>query len=115
MDKKLIIATALTSILAVGCASPKVVSERKASDHKLTCEGIERELSRAEKAEDDARDARGVTGTNVAAAVFFWPALIVTAANTGDAIDAAEDRMDYLYELYDEAGCNGQDVSKYMK
>jgi hypothetical protein len=43
-----------------------------------------------------------VTGTNVAAAVFFWPALIATYANTEDAVNAAKDRQKNLAKIADE-------------
>ena len=49
---------------------------------------------------------KGVTGTNVAAAIFFWPAMFVTYGNANDAIDAAKDRKDYLIRLADKKGCN---------
>jgi len=91
--------------LMTACATPEVVSERQSGDSTLTCDQLSRELAKAEEFKDDARDEKGVTGTNVAAAILFWPALIVTSSNADEAIDAAEDRMDYLYDIADKKGC----------
>ena len=50
----------------------------------------------AKRFEEDGREERTVTGTNVAAALFWWPGLVATYINTDDAIDAAKDRQEHL-------------------
>jgi len=95
------------SLLLVGCATPHVVQERQSGDRALTCDEIRTELAQAERFEEEARDERGVTVTNVAAVVLFWPALVGTYMNTEDAIDAAEERQRYLNDIYDEKNCDG--------
>ena len=60
----------------------------------------------AQKFEADARDGRTLTGTNVAAALFWWPGLVATYVNTDDAIDAAVDRQTHLAEIYKDKGCS---------
>lgn len=87
------------------CATPTVVAERTAADLNLSCEALLSEISEAERYENAARDDRGVTGTNVAAAVVFWPALLGTYANTEEAIKAAQGRQIYLTDLYSEKNC----------
>lgn len=97
---------ALASIALIsGCASPEVISERQVGDSSLTCSEIKSEIRVAEKFKERARDEKGVTGTNVAAAVFFWPAMLVTYSNAGEAIRAAEDREGYLLDLADKKKC----------
>lgn len=91
--------------LLAACATPEVVSERQAGDSSLTCSQISAEIQEAEKFKNDARDEKGVTGTNVAAGLLFWPALLVTYSNAEEAIEAADDRQDYLLELADSKGC----------
>lgn len=103
---KFITAAALSACLAAAaCATPKVVDEQKVGDEALSCEQLAAEIEQAQRYEEEARDERGVTGTNVAAALFFWPALLVTASNTQDAIDAAEERQDHLAALLRARGC----------
>ena len=99
--------TIILPLLALlsACASPEVVSERQVGDSSLTCSEIKSEIREAEKFEDRARSEKGVTGTNVAAALFFWPAMLVTYSNAEEAIEAAEDRADFLMKLADSKKC----------
>ena len=83
-----------------------VVEVTKITDNKLTCAEIEQEIEEADKFEKDARAERKVTGKNVAAAVFFWPALIGTYSNTADAIEAAQKRREHLNKLYSKKRCD---------
>ena len=87
------------------CATPEVVDERQVTDRQLSCEELESEIEAAQRFEDDARDERGMTGTNAAAAVLFWPALLATYANTDEAIKAAEERQDHLMAIHEDKGC----------
>ena len=91
--------------LLSACASPEVVSERQVGDSALSCSEIKSELREAEKFKDRARSEKGVTGTNVAAALFFWPAMLVTYSNAEEAIRAAEGRTDFLMDLADRKKC----------
>lgn len=95
----------LTFSLLAACASPEVVSERQVGDASLTCSEITSEIREAEKFKERARDEKGMTGKNVAAAVFFWPAMLVTYSNVEEAVRAAEDREDFLLELSDTKKC----------
>jgi hypothetical protein len=88
-----------------GCASPEVVQVKQVGDSSMTCEQIKKPNEEAGEFEERARRERKVTGTNVAAAVFFWPALLATYANTDDAITAARDRQKQLTKISDEKSC----------
>jgi hypothetical protein len=105
MQYKLIL-TGFCAATLIGCASPTVVTARQAGDESLSCEQLVLASAEARQFEEDARSERGVTGTNAAAAVFFWPGLIGTYANTADAIDSARDRQAYLNTLYSQKGCS---------
>lgn len=98
-------AVVLALLGTTGCATPTVVDETQVGDERLTCDQIEQEIRLAQKFEQDARDERGVTGTNVAAALLFWPGLLATAANTDEAIDAAQDRQDHLRDIHRARNC----------
>ncbi len=87
------------------CATPDVVNVRQAGDSRLTCEQIVEEIEVAEEFRAEAREERGVTGTNVAAAVFFPIGLVGTYMNTEEAMEAAEDRREHLEEMYEDKGC----------
>ena len=98
----------LTAVIGLtGCASPDVVQTRQINDDDLSCSELVQATKEAEKFEADARDGRTVTGTNVAAALFWWPGLVATYVNTDDAIDAAVDRQTHLAEIYKDKGCSG--------
>lgn len=88
-----------------GCASPEVVQVRQMDDSSLTCDQLKDSYDEAYEFEGKARKERGVTGTNVAAAVFFWPALLATYSNTDDAVTAAKDRQNALLRLAEKKNC----------
>ena len=103
---KLKFVTVLTSALFLqACATPTVVETRKVNDNQLSCSQIQAEIEEAKNFEQKARKERTVTGKNVAAAVLFWPALLGTYSNTEEAINAAKERQDNLYKLYQSKGC----------
>jgi hypothetical protein len=96
---------AITTALLVGCASPKVVSTKQAGDETMNCGDLKKAYDEALDFENKARKEREVTGTNVAAAIIFWPALLGTYSNSKDAIEAAKDRAAYLTKLAESKNC----------
>jgi hypothetical protein len=76
-------------------------------DTALSCSGLISEIKEAKKFKEDARDEKDMTGTNVAAGLFFWPALLVSYNNIGEAVDAAEDRIDNLMDIGKDKDCKG--------
>jgi hypothetical protein len=100
-----IYAAPLVALVAAGCASPHVVDIKQTGDKSMSCQDIENAVDEADRFERNARGDRKVTGTNVAAVLFFWPGLLATYANTGDAIEAAKERKAYLAKLAEQKGC----------
>ena len=100
---KLFSLTITVSLVLIACASPTVVTERQAGDQNLSCSALVAAIQEAE--EDEAREDRGVTGTNAAAVVFVWPGLLGTYANTEAARDAAQDRQEHLIGIYGQNNC----------
>lgn len=98
-------ALALSALFLSACATPDVVSVRQIGDEDMSCGQLGSAIADTERFEKEAREDRKVTGKNVAAAVFFWPALIGTAMNTEEAIDAAKERRERLLRIYEEKGC----------
>lgn len=104
--RTLLMAAAMAAAwIGAGCASPHVVQSRQAGDDAMTCDQIKEQYRAAQKYETDARGERGATGTNVAAVLFFWPALIGTYMNSDDAIKAARERQTILADLGAKKSC----------
>lgn len=102
-------ATVAGAVLALGlvsaCATPDVVSIHKSGDEGLSCPQLKEQFAEAQDFERRARKEKGVTGTNVAAALFFWPALFATYSNVDEAVDAARDRQEQLRAIAARKGC----------
>lgn len=92
-------------LLLIGCATPEVVSVKKASDVDLPCSALKEQLEEAKNFEKKAAEERTVTGGNVARTIFFWPALVGTYVNAGDAIAAARSRQEHLVGLINSKDC----------
>ncbi len=91
--------------LLSACATPTVVTPTRVTDVQMSCSELILAIEDAERFEQQARDDRGVTSMNVAAAVFFWPALVGTYYNTEEAIEAAESRQTFLRSIYEDRHC----------
>ncbi|MGC9272194.1 hypothetical protein [Acidiphilium sp.] len=88
-----------------GCETPKVVSVNQPSDNTLNCAQLNDQYTIARTYYKKAEGDRSVTGTNVAAAVLFWPALLGTYENTKDAIHAAKKRETKMIKLANQKSC----------
>ena len=103
---KIQLAIVLATVITLsGCATPTVVQTKQSNDSSMNCAQMKSAYAEALDFETKARKERGMTGTNIAAAVFFWPAMIGTYKNTEEAIDAAKDRQKYLEKLAADKRC----------
>ena len=100
-----ILAATIAAAFLGGCASPTVVESKQSNDRMMSCDALKTAYGEAKDFESKARKERGVTGTNVAAAIFFWPAMLGTYKNTEDAIDAAKERQKHLETVAAEKKC----------
>ena len=96
------------SILLSGCATPHVVKTTQMEDQNMTCNQLELEISEADRFRAEAQKEKGVTGTNVAAAILFWPGLIATHLNSNEAVAAADIRNRNLMNIYNQKNCSSQ-------
>lgn len=103
--KKIGALTLFCAIFLASCASPTVVQTKQTGDSNLNCEQLKAAYEEALDFENKARKERGVTGTNVAAALLFWPAMIGTYKNTEEAIDASKERQKHLEKLAQAKSC----------
>lgn len=74
-------------------------------DKLMLCSALQTAYSEAKDFEGKARKERGMTGTNVAAALLFWPAMLGTYKNTEEAIEAAKARQKHLESIAAEKKC----------
>jgi hypothetical protein len=104
--KQFCLAVTLCALLLSGCARSVSVPPTKLGDAQLSCTQLRSEIEEAQKFRKAAEDNKGVTGTNVAAALFFLPGLVATYSDANDAIRAADDRVRNLTTLYNEKHCS---------
>lgn len=105
MNKKLAVSTVVSVIFFTGCATPHVVQSTKPGDSILTCSQLDSEFEDIERFKADAQKEKGATGTNVAAAIFFWPGMLATYSNANDAIAATDARRTHLSKIYEKKKC----------
>lgn len=106
MMKVLSVVSLTTTLALSGCATPHVVETTKTTDPLLNCNQIELEMAEADRFRSEAQKEKGVTGTNVAAVLFFWPAMFGTYSNANDAMKAADQRKANLANLYSSKKCS---------
>lgn len=92
------------SVLA-GCATPTVVQSVKPGDTGLSCAQLQNEYADAERFRTEADKEKSVTGGNVVRALFFWPAILGTAANANEAMAAADSRKVHLANQMNQRNC----------
>jgi len=88
-----------------GCASSQKVEVVQPGDNKLSCAELAEQRDELDgiKASNDKN--KGFTGTNVAAALFFWPALAYTYIDAKDAEKVISERKSHLTGLMNQKGC----------
>lgn len=96
---------ALSSILLCACATPTVVQSVKPGDNGLSCAQLQNEFADAERLRAAADAEKSLTGGNVVRALFFWPAILGTAANANEAIAAADTRKVHLVNQMNQRNC----------
>jgi hypothetical protein len=102
---KNIIVLVFISLLISACATPEVVRTYQAGDDDLTCKQLDYEIMRTENVINDAKSERGMTGTNVAATLFWLPGLAATFINVNEAIEAGNDRINHLMQIKYKKNC----------
>jgi hypothetical protein len=95
----------LSTVLLCACATPTVVQSVKPGDQGLSCAQLQNEFADAERFRAEAEAEKTVTGGNVVRALFFWPAILGTAANANEAISAADSRKVHLANQMSQKNC----------
>jgi hypothetical protein len=106
MNHFLLPACTIFVLLLGACANPDIVTKRQRGDSAMPCAELNAAIDEAEKLKKEASQEKGITGTNVAAGLLFWPALLISYNNIGQAVDAANDRISHLLEIGDKKHCS---------
>ena len=93
------------SYFLFGCATSEKVQVVKPGDPNLSCTSVKDELAKLDKAQADIDGKKGMTGTNVAAALFFLPGLAYTYYDAGEAQRLISDRRNALTTIYNNKKC----------
>jgi len=93
------------AVMLSGCVAPDVVQTNAVNDSDLTCEQIQTQIGQLDEIRSEAKKGKTASGANVAAAVFFWPAVIGNYANANEAIEAANKRQEVLVALAKKKRC----------
>ena len=102
--KMLAITSVMVGVLA-SCATSEKIAAVQIGDSQLSCNALKEESAKLDKAEQQINDKKGVTGTNVAAALFWLPGLIYTYYDASDATRLLNERRSHLNALYNQKGC----------
>ena len=99
----------LSFVVLISCAKPTVVNIVLPDDNKLNCEKLENSVADAQEFRRKAIAVTGNTGKNQAAAILFWPALMMTYVNASEAIVAANERSVHLINIMQDKNCKNVD------
>lgn len=108
MNQKIVLAASAAALMVGACTTSERVTVRQPGDMSMSCSEIEREFREIERVVDDAQGDQGVNTANVAAVLFFWPAAVGNYVGAERALEAAEDRQDWLFEIYEQKECEGR-------
>jgi hypothetical protein len=96
---------AVVSGLLFGCATSQKVQVVQPGDQNLSCHAITEELAKLDKTQAEIDSKKGVTGTNVAAALLWVPGLAYTYYDAGEATRLVSDRRSALTSVYNNKNC----------
>src|SRR5437879_2252818 len=93
--KKFLTLIALVTLVC-GCATSPKMQVVQAGDNHLTKSQLVAEISKLDMAQQQVDSNKGVTGTNVAAALFWLPGLAYTYYDAGEATRLISERRSHL-------------------
>lgn len=88
--------------LIYGCATSPKMQPVQIGDNNLSKEQLVAEINRLDAAQQQIDSKKGMTGTNVAAALFWLPGLAYTYYDAGEATRLVEQRRAHLTTLYNQ-------------
>ena len=103
-----ILTIGLGTAALTGCVATNTISTTQLNDKDLACDSIATRIGEVTAAKNFAQSKKGASGENVAAALFFWPALLVNNSNTTQMISSMDARKSTLTSLYNDKGCQNE-------
>ena len=100
------IATMTSTVMLAGCATSQKIQVVQPGDPNLSCTALKDEIGKLDKAQAEIDSKKGMTGTNVAAALFWLPGLAYTYYDAGEAQRLITDRKSGLTTIYNNKKCN---------
>ena len=94
------------AVAATGCATNQKVATNQLGDDKLSCSEIKSQDQKLDGILEEASHNKGVSGANVAAVLFFWPAAVGNYMDADKAEQLVNKRKAVLTDLYKEKHCN---------
>jgi hypothetical protein len=88
--------------LIYGCATSPKIKPVRIGDNELTKEQLIAEIQKLDESQKMVESNKGVTGTNVASVLFWWPGLLYTYYDAGEANRLIEQRRAHLTMLYNQ-------------
>lgn len=92
-------------LTSVSCATSQKIQVEQIGDNELSCGELQQELKRLDQSQADIDSKKGLTGTNVAAALFWLPGLAYTYYDAGQATELIMARKSHISSLYDKKKC----------
>ena len=96
---------AAVSGLLFGCATSQKIQVVQPGDQNLSCRAITEELAKLDKTQAEIDSKKGVTGTNVGAALFWLPGLAYTYYDAGETTRLVSERRSGLTGVYNNKNC----------
>ncbi len=104
--KKLVLASVVASSLLTGCATSEKIQVTQMGDDSLSCGAIQAEMGKLDASKANIDSKKGMTGTNVAAALFWLPGLAYTYYDAGQAEQLITDRKSALTQRFNNKKCS---------
>lgn len=96
------LAVVLSFLVLAACSTSPKTQVVQMGDNSLTQQQIVAELSKLNQAEQDINSKKGLTGTNTAAFLFWWPGLAYTYYDASEALKMVEQRRSHLTAIYNQ-------------
>jgi hypothetical protein len=87
-------------LFLAACSSSPKTQVVQMGDNQLSRTQIQAELTKLNQAEQQIQSKKGLTGTNVAAFLFWWPGLAYTYYDANEAMKLIENRRSHLTAIY---------------
>lgn len=93
------------AVLTLAACAPRYNPNAQKPDSDLSCTEIRGEISRAQSARDEAGMNRGLSGQNLAWAIFFLPGVAANEYTNDQVQKAADGRTAALNRVYTSKRC----------